>query len=128
MILLIDTSTPVCKTVWVDGDERTKEEWLADRELADKLIGYLRSELAKRNKTWADITGIGVFQGPGSFTGLRIGLTVMNTIADDMSIPIIGATGDDWEAKVLERLLVGESDGLVMPLYGRDANITTPRK
>ena len=128
MILLIDTSTPTCKTVWVDENERTSEEWQADRKLADNLIGYLRSELAKRDKTWTDITGIGVFQGPGSFTGLRIGLTVMNTIADDMDIPIVGATGDDWEATALQRLMAGESDGLVMPLYGRDANITTPRK
>ena len=128
MILLLDTATPICKTYWVNGDERTEEVWQADRELADKLIGYLRSQLEARNMTWGDIAGIGLYQGPGSFTGLRIGHTVMNTIADDSSIPIVGTTGDNWAQVAVKRLLAGESDGLVMPLYGREANITKPRK
>jgi len=128
MILLIDTSTPVCKTYWISDTEETEESWQADRQLADNLIGYLREQLAKRNASWSDLTGIGVYQGPGSFTGLRIGLTVMNTIADDMSIAIVGASGDNWRTLVRERLQAGENDELVMPLYGREANITKPRK
>ncbi len=128
MILLLDTSTPTCKTYWIDGDVRSEESWQADRGLADKLIGYLRSQLHARSLTWSDIKGIGIYQGPGSFTGLRIGHTVMNTIADDLSIPIVGATDDNWIETVLRRLGDGENDGLVMPLYGREANITKPRK
>jgi tRNA threonylcarbamoyladenosine biosynthesis protein TsaB len=42
------------------------------------------------------ISGIGVMKGPGSFTGLRIGLTVVNTLADSLNIPIVGAMGDNW--------------------------------
>ena len=128
MILLLDTSTPVCKTYWINGNERSEETWQADRELADKLIGYLRSQLEARSMTWRDISGIGLYQGPGSFTGLRIGHTVMNTIADDSSIPIVGVTGDDWVEQAVQKLLNAENDGLVMPLYGREANITKPRK
>ena len=128
MIILLDTSNPVCKSYWVTEDGTTEEVWEANRRLADNLIGYLREQLAKRNATWNDITGIGVYQGPGSFTGLRIGLTVMNTIADDLKVPIVGATGDDWMNTTQNRLASGEDDSLVMPLYGRDANITKPRK
>ena len=128
MILLLDTSTPTCKTHWIENDDRSEETWQADRELADNIIGYLRAQLESRGATWADITGIGLYQGPGSFTGLRIGHTVMNTLADDAAIPIVGVTGDDWVDQALERLANGENDGLVMPLYGRDANITKPRK
>lgn len=128
MILLIDTSTALCKTYWVKDEEIVAEDWQADRELANKLLGYLRTQLTKRSSVWTDITGIGIYRGPGSFTGLRIGHTVMNTIADDLSIPIVGANGDDWINIALQRLKHNENDELVMPLYGREANITTPRK
>lgn len=128
MIILLDTSSPICKSYWITNDEISEEAWEANRQLADDLLGYLRRQLAKRNATWKDITGIGVNQGPGSFTGLRIGLTVMNTIADDLKVPIVGASGDDWVDTVQKRLASGEDDSLVMPLYGRDANITKPRK
>jgi len=128
MIILLDTSTPICKTYWRDGDKMTEISWQADRELADKLIGHLRAQLGERGVTWNDITGIGIYRGPGSFTGLRIGHTVMNTIADDKAIPIVGTTGSDWVKGALLRLARGENDNLVMPLYGREANITKPKK
>lgn len=128
MILLLDTSTPICKTYWYKEGQVTTAEWQADRELADKLLGYLRSQLAERGSSWTDITGLGIYRGPGSFTGLRIGHTVMNTIADDQNIPIVGSVGENWVNEALARLQSGETDGLVMPLYGREANITKPRK
>ena len=72
--------------------------------------------------------GIGVMKGPGSFTGLRIGLTVTNTLADSLSAPIVGATGEDWRETALEKLRAGENEKIVMPEYGAVAHITAPRK
>lgn len=128
MILLLDTSTPICRLTFIDGDWRYDDAWQADRTLANKLLGYLQEQLEKNNKTWKDITGIGAFRGPGSFTGLRIGLTVLNTIADSERIPIVGETGDDWQSKAIHRLGTQENDSIVMPLYGSEAHITKPRK
>lgn len=128
MILLLDTSTPTCKLSLIDDSSRHDDEWQADRTLADNLLSYLRDQLAGQGKTFQDVTAVGVYRGPGSFTGLRIGLTVANTIADSQSIPIVGSTGDDWQQSVLARIDAGENDLLVMPLYGSEANITTPRK
>jgi len=128
MILLLDTSTPVCKVSLVDGDWRFDDEWESGRTLAKGLLGYLQDILAKNGKVWTDISGIVAFKGPGSFTGLRIGLTVLNTFADSESIPIVGTTGDDWQSVGLQRLSSGENDTLVMPEYGAEAHITTPRK
>lgn len=128
MILLLDTSTPVCKLSFVQGDWRFDDEWESGRTLAKGLLAYLQDNLAKNDKKWTDISGIVAYKGPGSFTGLRIGLTVLNTFADSESVPIVGATGDDWQTVGLDRLSRGENDELVMPEYGAEAHITTPRK
>ncbi|HEU5122058.1 MAG TPA: tRNA (adenosine(37)-N6)-threonylcarbamoyltransferase complex dimerization subunit type 1 TsaB [Candidatus Saccharimonadales bacterium] len=128
MIVLLDTSSPVCKLTFVEKDWHYSDEWQADRELAKHLLAYLQEQLEKNGRTWNDLTGIGVFKGPGSFTGLRIGLTVLNTLANTQEIPIIGETGEAWRTKALERLSRGENDKLVLPLYGSDAHITKPRK
>ena len=129
MYLLLDTSTPVCRVAIIDTDGAWHDyEWQADRQLAHGLLGYLIKVLKERGATPVDIRGIGVFRGPGSFTGLRIGMTVMNTLADDRSIPIVGGEGENWRKEVLQRLKDGGNDRVVVPFYGRDARITTPRK
>ena len=128
MILFLDTSTPLCKLTLKDGEWHYEDEWQADRTLAKRLLAYLHEQLEKNNKTWNDISAIGAFKGPGSFTGLRIGLTVLNTIADAQTIPILGETGEDWQQKVIQRLKNDENDRLVLPFYGSEAHITKPRK
>lgn len=128
MILLLDTSTPTCKLTLINGDRRYDDQWQADRTLAKNLLAYLQEQLQKNEATFHDITGIGVFAGPGSFTGLRIGMTVLNTIADAQQVPIVGATGADWQKTVQAKLQAGENEKIVLPMYGGDAHITKPRK
>lgn len=129
MILLLDTSTPVCRVTLYENDKMILDQsWQADRELSEKLLSFLETQFRSVNKSWGDISGIGVLQGPGSFTGLRIGISVLNTVASTRHVPIVGTTGDNWQEKALTRLKNGENDQLVIPFYGRDANTTTPRK
>jgi len=129
MILLLDTSTADCHLSFYDGDVCLLEDtWHADRELAEKLLGYLEEKMASLGKSWSDISGIGAFRGPGSFTGLRISMSVLNTLASDLHVPIVGATGKEWESTALARLTAGEDDQIVLPEYGRPANITQPKK
>ena len=128
MILLLDTSTPLCRVSFIDGDIETIADWQADRTLAKNLLTQLQESLGSMGKTLHDIDGIGVFEGPGSFTGLRIGMTVANTIADSQGVAIVGERGDDWRRAAISRLRSGENDRLVMPFYGSDAHITLPRK
>jgi len=128
MIILLDTSTPVCKLTFIDGDWRQDDEWQADRELAKGLLGYLDKKLQSIDKKWSDITAIGAFEGPGSFTGLRIGLTVLNTIADANSIPIVGGRGDNWQNEVIAKLKSGKNEKIVLPFYSSEAHITASKK
>ncbi len=127
--LLLDSSTPLCKITIITSDNAWHEhEWQADRTLAHGLLKHLTNTLAEHGETLHSLSGLAVFQGPGSFTGLRIGITVLNTLADSESIPIVGASGEDWQEVAVERLKNGENDRLVMPFYGADARITKPRK
>lgn len=128
MILLIDTSTPVCRLTLLNDDERFDKEWQADRTLARDLLKHLSEFLSEHDLNWSSLTGLGVYQGPGSFTGLRIGLTVFNTIADSEHIPIVGGRGDNWQDEVLTTLKTGGDDKIVLPFYGAEANITKARK
>lgn len=128
MIILLDTSTPVCHLTLVEDGQQFKYQWQADRTLATGLLSFLEDKLGIHDKTLHDVSGVGVFCGPGSFTGLRIGITVLNTLADAQSIPIVGSIASDWQRDALARLASGQNDEMVLPFYGGDAHITTPRK
>lgn len=128
MILLLDTSTPECKLTLIDGDARSDYVWQADRTLARHLLGYLNQRLEESGSSMEQLSGIGLMRGPGSFTGLRIGMAVCNTLADALDIPIVGTQGDAWQQAALDRLVAGDNDKIVLPFYGGDAHITKPRK
>ena len=128
MILLLDTSTPQCRLTFMEGDWRYDSTWEAGRGLAKGLLEFLEKEISFQDKTWGDVSGLVVYKGPGSFTGLRIGITVFNTLACANNFPIVGTTGDDWRQTGVKRLEAGENDEIVLPEYGGEANITKPKK
>lgn len=128
MILLLDTSTMECRLTLLDGEARRDFTWQADRTLARHLLGFLEEKLHEASSDFQQLTGIGVMRGPGSFTGLRIGMAVLNTLADALEVPIVGAEGDEWQVIALRRLEAAENDKVVLPHYGGDAHITKPRK
>lgn len=130
MILGLYTDNPEAEiTVFSDAGEKLhSHKWLAERRLAKELLGVLIEQLARVKADFSDLTGIVVYKGPGSFTGLRIGITTANTIAYTRQIPIVGTSGGNWQADGLQRLAKGESDKIVLPHYGAEANISTPKK
>ena len=128
MIILLDTSTPVCYLTLVRDKEEFSYEWEAERTLARGLLRFLEDKLGEHGSSLREVSGIGVMKGPGSFTGLRIGITVVNTLADSLSVPIVGVDGDNWRKEALSRLGQGQNDQIVLPYYGAEANITKPSK
>lgn len=112
-----------------EGKQLGYHVWRAHRELSLTLHGVIRDELKKRGATLDDLGGIVVFQGPGSFTGLRIGITVANALSHELKIPIVGVANEErWLERGLERLSRGEIDQLVVPEYGAEANISVQKK
>lgn len=130
MILTIRTDKPEAEvgTFTASGEELSYHTWLAHRELSATILTTIRTQLDAQNATFHDITGIVVFKGPGSFTGLRIGITVANTLSYGLGVPIVGGQGDAWLKQGIAALRVGKNDKLVLPEYGAEAHITQPRK
>lgn len=128
MILFLDTSTGNCR-IWL-GENSFKKE--LNRNMARDILKFLEDSLENIGKDYKDLEGIGFFAGPGSFTSLRIGASVANTLADGLNIPIVAIKkedeDDDWRQKAFEKLKNNENDKIALPFYGRDANITKPRK
>lgn len=128
MILLWNSAEMEVELTFVNQNSQESIRWHAERTLARDMLGFLRKQLTDRNLSMSDVTGIGVFRGPGSFTGLRIGLTVLNTWAHAERIPIVGAIGEAWKDECVARIGAGEDDQIVLPEYGAPARTTKPRK
>ena len=129
IILTIRTEKPEAEIGLYDGTTQLAyETWQAHRELAETLHGKIESLLKSQQMSWPDVQGIVCFQGPGSFTGLRIGLTVANALRDSYHLPVVAVQDPAWLETGIRRLLNGETDKLALPFYGADAHITPPKK
>ena len=129
MILTLRTDNPDAEIGLYNGSEQLSyHKWHADRSLAKDLLKVIHEQLATQKADWSDLRGIVVYQGPGSFTGLRIGLTVANTLAYGQGVPIVAAEGEHWLDAGLARLQKGEDDKLALPHYGAEAHITLPKR
>jgi len=60
------------------------------------IIPTIDQALKKSKAELADLKGVFVIKGPGSFTGLRVGLSVANQFAHQLKIPITGLRTDEW--------------------------------
>lgn len=129
LILTIRTDSPDAEVGIFDGQKQLDYEvWHADRNLSVTILGKIEKLLKKNKFKFDDLTGIVGFKGPGSFTGLRIGLTVANTLAYGLRIPVVSSDAQAWIQDGITRLEEGENDKVALPEYGREARITKPRK
>jgi len=129
IILTIRTDNPEAEIGLFDGQkELAYEKWQAHRQLAETIHQKIEKLLKSQQKDWQDIAGLVAYKGPGSFTGLRIGLSVSNALTASLEIPIVGTSGHDWLSSGLSALQVGQNDKTVMPEYGSPVHITAPKK
>lgn len=125
LILTMRTDKPEAEIgLYSDKAKLAYKSWEAHRQLADTLHTKIEELLRSQDKEWKDLEGIVAYKGPGSFTGLRIGLTVANTLSYSLKIPAVGQTGEAWIEQGVARLVKGESDELVMPEYGAPVHTT----
>lgn len=90
-ILNIETSTSVCSVaLTMDGNVIDRREDYQGRNHASLLSGYIEDMLGAAKKHELRLDAIAVSMGPGSYTGLRIGLSEAKGLAYALNIPLIG--------------------------------------
>ncbi len=129
LILTIRSDKPEAELgLYEDEEQLTYLQWEAHRALAETIHQRLEDLLSEHSRELSDVGALAVYIGPGSFTGLRIGISVANALADSLRIPIVAQTGDNWIAQCLAKIKKGENSLVVAPEYGALPNITAPRK
>jgi len=102
VVLALDTTTPAGSVAFVE-DDRVEDERRGDasRTHAERLPGEVVNVLDARGLSAADVDLFAVASGPGSFTGLRIGIATIQGLAFVHRRPVIGVSALDalaWAA------------------------------
>jgi tRNA threonylcarbamoyladenosine biosynthesis protein TsaB len=93
LILAIETSTKVCSTALFKDDKLVgyKEEGGAFNH-AERLNLFIQELLKKHELSFTDLNAIAVSKGPGSYTGLRIGVATAKGLCYALGIPLIAVS------------------------------------
>jgi tRNA threonylcarbamoyladenosine biosynthesis protein TsaB len=92
-VLAFDTALDACSAaVWSDGAVLAAESVAVARGHAELLFPMLARVLGAAGKDYGDIDRVGVTIGPGSFTGVRVGVAAARGLALSLAKPAVGIT------------------------------------
>lgn len=92
-ILAIDTATQVSSVAVASADKLAAELTMqAKLTHSETLMPHIKEVLRMANVRKEQLEGIAVSIGPGSFTGLRIGLAAAKAMAYALELPIVGVS------------------------------------
>jgi tRNA threonylcarbamoyladenosine biosynthesis protein TsaB len=119
-ILALDTATAATAVAVADTDGDTTLEERDDPAPGQRprhttrLLGLVAAALERAGWRWSDLDRLAVGVGPGTFTGLRIGVATARALAQARELPLVGVS-------TLQSLALGaaghvDADGLVVPV------------
>ena len=152
-VLAVDTATKSCSVAVVDGQTLLAEVIVITGETHSKhLMNLIHQVLQISRISLKDIEGFAVTRGPGSFTGLRIGISTVKGLAASSRKPIVGVSTLDALAnqagvtpylictvidarkdevyfaryRRVDGILIKEAEELVLPVVNAIADIREP--
>lgn len=129
IIICLKTDQPKAYIGLYDSSRLLGEvSWPADRELSGTIYRQLQLLLSLHKLDIEQVTGFVCYRGPGSFTGLRIGLSVANGLAYAQDVAIVARKGKYWVKDGISALLAGRNERLALPYYGEPAKTTNQKK
>ena len=133
--LVIDTSSSYV-TVSIIKDNTLVHEFKKkiDNDIASKIMSIINMELVESNIDIKEVEKIFVVNGPGSFTGVRIGVTIAKTIAWSLNIKVIPISSLELMAttpttnKYIVPLIDARRGNVYAGVYDTDLNIIADDK
>ncbi len=102
MLLGIDTSTQSVGIAIYDGHQILCEEsWISRQYHTVELAAAVDTNLQRAGLAVKDLDVLAIATGPGSFTGLRIGMALVKGLAYTQQLPVIGIPTLDITAQAI---------------------------
>ena len=93
LILAISTSSKICSVALLENNTKLKELNIDNLKThSENLVPLIDELLVSTNKTVSEIGLIACDVGPGSFTGIRIGISTAKAIAEVNQIPVVSCS------------------------------------
>lgn len=129
--LFIDTSFLFINIYVVEKDTVVKDCNLkVEKDMSNKILPLIREMLSELDMRISDINKIFITIGPGSFTGVRIGLTVAKVISWGLDIPLIPVSTLEYLASIksstkdmIRPIIDARRGNVFTALYDKNLNI-----
>ena len=119
IILAIDTSGPVAGvSVWCDGAIRYEAAAVNKMTHSENIMPMVEEALLRAGVTKEQLTLLAVTVGPGSFTGVRIGVTAVKALSHALGIPCVAVDALEATAAGLEA-----QDEIVCPIQDKNPSL-----
>lgn len=92
MILSLETATRNCSVALINsknGELTIKEQFSEKYSHAEQLNIFIEEVLKSAGKSFSDLEAISISEGPGSYTGLRIGVSTAKGLCYALNVPLI---------------------------------------
>ncbi|OON40490.1 tRNA (adenosine(37)-N6)-threonylcarbamoyltransferase complex dimerization subunit type 1 TsaB [Izhakiella australiensis] len=89
-ILALDTATEACSVALLDGQQVLAKFELCPREHTQRILPLVQQVLAEAELTLNQLDALAFGRGPGSFTGVRIGIGIAQGLAFGAGLPMMG--------------------------------------
>lgn len=117
IILCIETGTEVCSVSLSNNSEIIDIRESVEPQAHARLLSVFIDELLRNNNlTASDLAAVAVSEGPGSYTGLRIGVSTAKGICYGASIPMLAVSSLQALAHGAIAQAVASSDALFCPM------------
>ncbi len=134
IILGIETSTKICSVAISDGNKLLAlEEEGGEYSHSEKLTTFIQNVLDKAKLKLEDVDAIAVSKGPGSYTGLRIGVSVAKGLCYSLDKPLIAvdtlqamARNPDLSADLYCSMIDARRMEVYTALYDAENNMVEP--
>lgn len=122
-ILSMDTSSDVCSVALLEDDRIIDEiHNESEREHSQSLMPMIKELLEKNNITLDDIDLVASGIGPGSFTGIRIGIATTKAFSDAKNIPVVGVNSLEAQAYMVLLKEEKENSKILSMIDARNEN------